>query len=163
MSWTTEFIESSSFEVKNTDEVRSVLVAMGFNVCKSESGSLSFYSDDNVYYDEDTEVVLSLKPIIIEGLDEPTNFIGIISDSCTESVDLSELEEGTYTVQSITEYLQDQLADDKQYITIMNVGFEGRMSGNYNPFGDIVFITKSQMKSASLWSLESQFKKECEV
>ncbi len=159
MSWTTEFIESNSFRVKNTEEVKQVLETMGFSVYGSENGSLSFFSDENAYYDEDTEVVLSLKPIDKDG--NITNFIGIISDSCMDSVELSELEEGSYMVQSITEYLQDQLADEKQYITIMNVGFEGRMSGNYNPFGDIVFITKSQMKSASLWSMEQQFKREC--
>ena len=158
MSWTTEFLESSAFKVKNTEEVREVLICMGFATTLKDD-FLSFYSEDNEYFDEDTEVVLSLKPI--EGKD--TNLIGIISDSCMESVDLSELEEGTYMVQSITEYLQDQLADDKQYITIMNVGFEGRMSGNYNPFGDIYFITKNTVKFSSLWAMEQQFKKECNL
>lgn len=162
MSWTTEFLESSAFKVKHPEEVKNVLEWMCFSVDVKDN-QISFFSTDNEYYDEDTEVVLSLKPITVEGLDEPTNIIGIISDSCMESVELSELEEGTYMVQPITEYLQDELIDENQYITIMNVGFEGRMSGNYNPFGDIIFITKNTVKSASLWSMEQQFKKECNL
>ena len=162
MSWTTEFLESSAFKVKNTDEVREVLICMGF-ATDLKDGFLSFYSQDNEYFDEDTEVVLSLKPFTREGETKPTNIIGIISDSCIESVDLSELEEGTYMVQSITEYLQDQLIDEKQYITITNVGFEGRMSGNSNPFGDIYFITKNTVKFSSLYATEQKFKEECGI
>ena len=158
MSWTTEFLESNAFKVKNTEEVKEVIEYMGFSTCIKD-GYISFYSEDNEYFDEDTEVVLSLKPI--EG--KTTNIIGIISDSCMESVDLEELEKDTYIVQSITEYLQDQLADEKQYITIINVGFEGRMSGNYNPFGDLIFITKNIVKFSSLLATEQQFKKECGI
>ena len=162
MSWTTEFLESNAFQVKHPQEVRQVLELMGFSV-DTHDNQINFYSTDNEYFDEDTEVVLSLKPITVEGLDEPTNIIGIISDSCMESVDLEELEKDTYMVQSITEYLQDELTDEKQYITIMNVGFEGRISGNYNPFGDIYFITKNTVKFSSLWAMEQQFKKECGI
>ena len=161
MSWTTEFLESSAFKVKHPKEVKQVLELMGFST-EVKDNQISFFSTDNEYYDEDTEVVLSLKPIIQDG-EEPTNIIGIISDSCMESVDLSELKEDTYMVQSITEYLQDELINEKQYITIMNAGFEGRMSGNYNPFGDMYFITKGTSKFSSLWTMEQQFKKECGI
>jgi len=162
MSWTTEFLESSAFKVKHPKEVKQVLELMGFSV-DTHDNQINFYSTDNEYFDEDTEVVLSLKPITVEGKEEPTNIIGIISDSCMESVDLEELEKDTYMVQSITEYLQDELTDEKQYITIMNVGFEGRISGNYNPFGDLTFITKNTVKFSSLWATEQQFKKECGI
>ena len=159
MSWTNELTESSCFKVKHPKEVKQVIELMGLSVNLKEN-QIDFYSTDNEYFDDNTEVVLSLKPITIEGLEEPTNIIGIISDSCMESVDLDELEDDTYVVQSITDYLQDELIDEKQYITIMSAGFEGRMSGNYNPFGDITFITKNTVKCASLWSLENQFKEE---
>ena len=159
MSWTNELTESSCFKVKHPQEVKQVIELMGLSVNLKEN-QIDFYSTDNEYFDDNTEVVLSLKPITIEGLEEPTNIIGIISDSCMESVDLNELEDDTYVVQSITDYLQDELIDEQQYITIMSAGFEVRMSGNYNPFGDITFITKNTVKGASLWSLENQFKEE---
>ena len=154
MSWTEQLTESNTFKVKNPNEVFKVLDLMGMDAHVKDN-EITFFGDSESYFDDYTEVVLSLKP-----LEDGTNLLGIISDFIEDSIDLDDLEEDTYKVMDITDYLQDQLIDEKQYITITCVGFEGRMSGNNSPYGDITFITKNTIKFSSLARAEEQFKRE---
>jgi len=148
MSWTNECLESSEFKVKQIKEVREVLNLMGFVTYETE-GKVCFYSSgEGTWFDEDTEVVLSLKPFEKEG--NVTNLIGIISDNIMNSVDLDELEKDTYMVVNITEYLQDQLVDEEEFISMVDCGFESRSGGDSNPFGCAVFITKNNVKWINL-------------
>lgn len=156
MSWTNECTESNQFKVKNVEEVKQVLESMGF-ITYVEDNSISFStSGEGVFFDESTEVVLSLNPIEIDGLDKPTNFVGIISESCMESIDLEDigydLTKDDVIVTPITEYLQDQLLDEKEYVTVTCAGFESRCSGSFSPFGDVTVITKNSMDFTSLYS-----------
>ena len=158
MSWTNEFMESSAFKVKNTEEVKEVLNRMGMDTLVTEDNAICFYGDE-VYFDEDTEVILSLKPI------ENKNLLGIYSYSSNNCIDLDEvkeeynLTEDDYMVVPITEYLQDQLADDKQYIAITTAGYEGRSAGNFNPFGELTVITKNGTDFVSLYSATQEILK----
>lgn len=160
MSWTNECTESNLFKVINPKEVKQVLENMGFNVYESEEG-LFFGSDEGTFFNEDTEVVLSLKPSTIDGLDGPTNFVGIISDYCMESVDLEDIGYGLtkddIMVVPIVEYLQDQLKDEKEYITVICAGFESRTNGSCSPFGDVTFITKNTTDFVSLYKAVDDF------
>lgn len=156
MSWTTEFLETNFFKVKNTDEVLSVLRKMGFETYQ-ENDTIMFYTDGETYFDEETEVILCKKPIQIE--DTKTNFLGLISCNDIDSVDIQEVKE-TYNLKdedivvvSILDYLQDQLQDDKQYIAMTDVGFTGRTGGNSNPFGEVMMITKNMVMFKSLYSI----------
>ena len=163
MSWTNECTESNQFKVKNVKEVKQVLENMGF-VTYVEDNSISFVtSGDGVFFDENTEVVLSLKPFTKEGQEEPTNFVGIISDYCMESVDLEDIGYGltkdNVVVQPIVEYLQDQLVDEKEYIAVTCAGYESRCSGSFSPFGDVTFITKNTTEFVSLYKAVDDFLK----
>lgn len=154
MSWTNECTESNQFKVKNAKEVKQVLENMGF-ITYVKDNSISFGSDEGTFFNEDTEVVLSLNPIEKEEQEEPTNFVGIISDYCIESVDLDDIGYGltkdNVVVQDITEYLQDQLVDEKEYITVTCAGYESRCSGSCSPFGDVTVITKNTTDFMSLY------------
>lgn len=156
MSWTEQCTESSVFKVKNTKEVKEVLSTMGFDVY-GQDNEVYFFGDENVWFDENTEVVLSLEPIEVEG--ETKNLIGLISDQICEPVDLDSLEEGTYMVVPIVEYLQDQLVEGS-YISITCVGYTGRNGGNSEPFGDVTVITKNNSKFMSLRKAEKEILKE---
>lgn len=155
MSWTNEFMESNAFKVKNIDEVEKVLELMGMDTCRTEDQAICFYGDE-VYFDDDTEVILSLKPIEIDG--ERRNLLGIYNYSSNNCIDIDEvkeehnLTEDDYMVVPITEYLQDQLTDDKQYIAITTAGYEGRSAGKFNPFGEVTVITKNGTEFVSLYS-----------
>jgi hypothetical protein len=163
MSWTNECTESNQFKVKNVKEVRQVLENMGFNVYESEEGLSFGTSGEGTFFNGDTEVVLSLKPFTKEETDEPTNFVGIISDYCMESVDLDDIGYGLtkddIMVIPIVEYLQDQLKDEKEYITVSCAGFESRCSGSFDPFGDVTFITKNTVEFMSLYKAVDDFLK----
>jgi hypothetical protein len=155
MSWTNECTESNVFKVKNTKEVKEVLELMGFIVYGDEDKGIDFItSGEGTFFDENTEVVLAKKPISIEGVEK--NLIGIISDYTNDSIDTGDLEEEYGVTEEdvmiipIIEYLQDQLLDDKQYITVTCAGFESRCSGSFSPFGDITVITKNSTKFMSL-------------
>jgi hypothetical protein len=153
MSWTNECTESNEFKVKNTREVIEVLELMGFDVYNEEGISFRT-SGKGTFFDDSAEVVLSLKPVSIEGIEK--NLIGIISDYTNDSIDLNDLEseygvkEDEVMVVPITEYLQDQLLDNKQYVTITCAGFESRSWGSYAPFGDATIITKNDTKFFNL-------------
>lgn len=161
MSWTNEFMESNAFKVKNTEEVKEVLNLMGMDTL-TENDTICFYGDET-YFDEDTEVILSLKPIEIDG--QKKNLLGIYSYSSNNCIDIDEvkeernLTEDDYMVIPITEYLQDQLADDKQYIAITTAGYEGRSGGNFNPFGELTVITKNGTEFVSLYSATQEILK----
>lgn len=155
MSWTNECTESNQFKVKNVEEVKQVLESMGF-ITYAGGNSIAFStSGEGTFFDDNAEVVLSLKPIKKEEQEEPTNFVGIISDYCMESVDLEnigyDLTKDNVVVQSITEYLQDQLQNEKEYITVTCAGFESRCSGSFSPFGDVTVITKNTTEFMSLY------------
>ena len=163
MSWTNECTESNEFKVKNPQEVREVLELMGFDVYGNDN-SLSFVtSGEGTFFDEGAEVVLSLRPISIEGTEK--NLIGIISDFSCDSIDLGTIEEeygikdGEYMVTPVLEYLQDQLLD-KEYITVTCAGFESRCSGSWSPFGDVTIITKNNTKFFSLSQEVNKYLKE---
>lgn len=162
MSWTNEFMESSAFKVKNTEEVKEVLNLMGMDTLVTEDNAICFYGDE-VYFDEDTEVILSLKPIEIDG--QKKNLLGLYGYNIMDSIDIDEvkeeynLTEDDYMVVPITEYLQDQLADDKQYIAITTAGYEGRSAGNFNPFGELTVITKNGTDFVSLYSATQEILK----
>lgn len=154
MSWTNECTESNVFKVKNTKEVKEVLELMGFVVYGDEDKGIDFVtSGEGTFFDENTEVVLSLKPISIEG--EEKNLIGIISDYTNDSIDLDTVEEDygvaeeEVQVVPLIDYLQDQLLD-KEHITVTCAGFESRMSGSFSPFGDVTIITKTEVRFVSL-------------
>ena len=163
MSWTNECTESNEFKVKNPQEVREVLELMGFNVYGSDNGLSFITSGEGTFFDEGAEIVLSLKPISIEGTEK--NLIGIISDFSCDSIDLGTIEEeygikdGEYMVTPVLEYLQDQLLD-KEYITVTCAGFESRCSGSYSPFGDVTIITKNNTKFFSLSQEVDKYLKE---
>ena len=155
MSWTNECTESNQFKVKNTEEVKEVLELMGFDVY-TDNGSISFVtSGEGVFFNDMTEVVLSIKPV------NDKNLIGIISDYTDKSVNLNNLEEeygikqDEVVVTYITEYLQDQLLED-EHVTITCAGFDSRMSGSYSPFGDILVITKNKVGFGSLYKMEQE-------
>ena len=163
MSWTNECTESNQFKVGNVKEVRQVLESMGFTTYV-EDNSISFTtSGEGTFFDDNAEVVLSLKPIEKEDQLEPTNFVGIISDCSIESIDLHDIGYGLTTndimVQSITEYLQDQLFNEDEHIIITCAGFESRCSGSYSPFGDVTVITKTSMNFKNLYQLAEEFLK----
>ena len=142
MSWTNECTESNKFTVKDVNQVKHVLEDMGFDVYRDDN-SLSFVtSGEGVFFNEDTQVVL-----------QDGEYIGIISDYIEEPVMLDE--DGTLNGQEvkalyITDYLQEQLSDDKQYIAVTCAGYEGRSSGSYSPFGDVTVITKNNTEFVSL-------------
>lgn len=163
MSWTNECTESNQFKVGNVKEVRQVLESMGFTTYV-EDNSISFTtSGEGTFFDDNAEVVLSFKPIEKEDQLEPTNFVGIISDYSIESIDLHDigynLSVNDVMVQSITEYLQDQLLNEDEHIIITCAGFESRCGGSFNPFGDVTVITKGGIKSNSLHQLVKEFLK----
>ena len=162
MSWTNECTESNQFRVKNVEEVRNVLECMGFNV-ENQDNLISFStSGEGVYFDDNTEVVLSIKPI------PPTNenLIGLISDSIAESVDFDTLEEDYGLKQEevlvipIIEYLQDQLLTEEEYVIITCAGFESRCGGSFNPFGDVTVITQKNVKYSCLYNQAQNLLKE---
>lgn len=154
MSWTNECTESNNFKVKNTEEVKEVLKLMGFDVYL-DNGIYFVTSDEGTFFNEEAEVVLSIKPV------NDKNLIGIISDYTNDSVDLDNLEEeygikqDEVTVTPITEYLQDQLLEN-EHVTITSAGFESRSSGSHSPFGDIIVITKNKVNFGSLYKLEQE-------
>ena len=160
MSWTNECTESNVFKVVQPQEVKEVLELMGFCVYENEEGLSFSTSGEGTFFDENTEVVLSLKPCNIEG--EYKNLIGIISDLTCDSIDLNTiskdygLKENEYMVTPIMEYLQEQLLD-KEYITITCAGFESRCSGSFSPFGDITIITKNNVNFESLANIAYKF------
>ena len=163
MSWTNECTESNEFKVKNPQEAREVLELMGFDVYGNDN-SISFVtSGEGTFFDEGAEVVLSLKPISIEGTEK--NLIGIISDYTNDGIDLNDLEseygvkQDEIMITPIIEYLQDQLLD-KEYITVTCAGFESRCSGSYSPFGDVTVITKNDTKFFSLSQAIDSYLKE---
>lgn len=162
MSWTNECTESNEFKVRQPQEVREVLELMGFNVYESKDGLSFVTSGEGTFFDENTEVVLSLKPISIEG--EEKNLIGIISDYSNDSIDLDTVEdeygvkEGEYMVTPLVDYLQDQLLD-KEYITVTCAGFESRCSGSCSPFGEVTIITKNTTEFMSLYKVVDEFLK----
>ena len=159
MSWTNECTESNRFKVENVEEVKQVLESMGF-ITYVEDNFISF--DEGTFFDDSAEVVLSLKPIKKEEQEELTNFVGIISDCC-ESVDLHDIGYGLTTndimILPITEYLQDQLFNEDEYIIITCAGFESHCSGSYSPFGEITVITKTNINSKNLYQLAEEFLK----
>jgi hypothetical protein len=160
MSWTNECTESNQFKVGNVEEVKQVLESMGF-ITYVEDNSISFAtSGEGTFFDDSAEVVLSLKPIKKE---EPTNFVGVISDYCAESVDLHDIGYGLTTndimVQPITEYLQEQLLNEDEHIIITCAGFESRCSGSFAPFGDVTVITKTGINFGNLYQLAEKFLK----
>lgn len=161
MSWTNEFMESNAFKVKNIEEVKEVLNLMGMDTL-TENDTICFFADET-YFDEDTEVVLSIKPIEIDG--QKKNLLGIYNYSSNNCIDIDEvkeehnLTEDDYMVVPITEYLQDQLVDDKQYIAITTAGYEGRSAGNFNPFGELTVITKNSTEFVSLYSATQEILK----
>ena len=163
MSWTNECTESNEFKVRNPQEVREVLELMGFDVYESTNGLSFVTSGEGTFFDEGAEVVLSLRPISIEG--EEKNLIGIISDFSNDSIDLDTIEDeygvkdGEYMVTPVLEYLQDQLLD-KEYITVTCAGFESRCSGSYSPFGDVTIITKNNTEFFSLAQAVNKYLKE---
>ena len=163
MSWTNECTESNEFKVRNPQEVREVLELMGFDVYESTNGLSFVTSGEGTFFDEGVEVVLSLRPISIEG--EEKNLIGIISDYSNDSIDLDTIEdeygvkEGEYMVTPMLEYLQDQLLD-KEYITVTCAGFESRCSGSCSPFGDVTIITKNNTEFFSLSQTVDKYLKE---
>lgn len=163
MSWTNECTESNEFKVRNPQEVREVLELMGFNVYESENGLSFVTSGEGTFFDEGAEVILSLRPISIEG--EEKNLIGIISDYSNNSIDLDTIEDeygvkdGEYMVTPVLEYLQDQLLD-KEYITVTCAGFESRCSGSCSPFGDVTIITKNNTEFFSLAQAVNKYLKE---
>lgn len=154
MSWTNECTESNVFKAKNPKEVKEVLELMGFVVYENEEGLAFVTSGEGTFFDENAEVVLSLKPISIEGKEK--NLIGIISDYTNDSIDLEDVEDEygvkkeEVMVTPIIEYLQEQLLDDKQYITVTCAGFESRSSGSFSPFGEVTIITKNKTEYMSL-------------
>ena len=162
MSWTNEFMESNAFKVKNTEEVREVLTLMGFDTLVTKDNELYFFADET-YFDEDTEVVLSVKPIEIDG--QKKNLLGLYGYNIMDSIDIDEvkaqynLTDTDYMVIPVTEYLQEQLLDDKQYIAITTAGYEGRSAGNFNPFGDVIVITKNSTDFVSLYSATQEILK----
>lgn len=163
MSWTNECTESNQFKVRNPQEVREVLELMGFDVYENENGLSFVTSGEGTFFDEGAEVVLSLKPISMEGTEK--NLIGIISDFSCKSIDLNTVTEeygvkdGEYMVTPVLEYLQDQLLD-KEYITVTCVGFESRCSGFNSPFGDVTIITKNNTEFFSLSQAVDKYLKE---
>lgn len=160
MSWTNECTESSFFKVKDTQEVKAVLEQMGFDVCDKYEEGIYFGSSEGTYFDENTEVVLSIKPV------NDKNLIGIISDYANDSVDLEEVKKEygeQIMVLSITEYLQDELLDNKQYIAVTCAGFESRLSGSHSPFGDVIIITKYDVKFIGLAHEVDKYLKEKEL
>lgn len=159
MSWTNECTESNQFKVKNTEEVKEVLELMGFDVY-TDKGFISFVtSGEGTFFDDMANVVLSIKPVNIEGTEK--NLIGIVSDYTNDSVCLDDLEEeygvkqDEVMVTPITEYLQEQLLEN-EHVTITSAGFESRCSGSYSPFGDITVITKDKVGFGSLCSIEQE-------
>ena len=158
MSWTCECTESTNFKVKNTKEVKEVLTDVGFDVYEDKEG-LSFFGEEGTYMDEECEIVLSLKPIEIEG--ELKSYIGLDNpqaydiDSEHNPEELMEelgLEEKDVMRVPIYEYLQDQL-EEGSYIVLTNSGYEERTSGKCCPFGSVEIITKNATDSYSLCSL----------
>lgn len=163
MSWTNECTESNQFKVRNVEEVKQVLESMGF-ITYVEDNSISFVtSGEGAFLDDSAEVVLSFKPIKKEEQEEPTSFVGIISDCCAESIDLHNIGYGLTTnnviVQPIIEYLQEQLLNEDEYIAITCAGFESRCSGSYAPFGDVTVITKTSINFKNLCQVAEEFLK----
>lgn len=161
MSWTSSCTESNTFKVKNIKEVRQVLELMGFCIESKDNEVTIYTSGEGTWFDEETEVVLSIKPIKLESEEEPTNLIGIISDYACEPIDLDDIPFGLdkdkdVMVVPIVEYLQDQLLDEKSAIVITTAGFEGRCSGDNSPFGDVTLITKCDCESTSLFHWTNQ-------
>ena len=154
MSWTCECTESTNFKVKNTKEVKEVLTDVGFDVYEKE-GELSFFGEEGTYMDEECEVVLSLKPVEIEG--ELKNYIGLDNPQACDN-DYEEimeelgLEEKDIMRVPIYEYLQDQL-EEGSYIVITNAGYEERTAGKYCPFGGVEIITKNTTDGYNLYCL----------
>lgn len=165
MSWTNECTESNRFKVKNPKEVKAVLETLGFEVYQNERDVeiLQFFGDEGTYLEEEDEVVLSLKPITKEGCNEPTNFIGCISDNILDSINIEDKEllesynltKEDLVITKITDYLQEELLE-KEYIVLTSAGFEGRSSGNSNPFGDVTIITKNTIKGKSLYTITEE-------
>ena len=160
MSWTTEYSESNSFKVKNPREVAKVLEQLGFSVEILKDNYIIFWSDENAYLDENAEVTLSLKPVKVEGEEEPTHFLGVSSLDITPDLADLGLTENDIIVQHLFEYLQDELLDENQYIKYIDVGYEGRLSGNSSPFGDVTVIGKCGVKFASLYQIADELVKE---
>ena len=164
MSWTNECTESNVFKVKNTKEVKEVLELMGFDVHEDTDGLSFVTSGEGTFFNEDTEVVLAKKPISVEGVEK--NLIGIISDYTSDSVNIDDLEEEYGVTEEdvmivpIIEYLQDELLDEKQYITVTCAGFESRSRGSFSPFGDATIITKNSTDFISLYGAIGKILKE---
>jgi hypothetical protein len=162
MSWTNECTESNYFKVKNTDEVREVFELMGYDVYVSKDNEIEISTDDEGgFLDMEAEVVLSLKPISIEGTEK--NLIGIISDCLNSSIELDDLEKeygvtkNEVQIVPVEEYLQDQLLNEKEYIAITCAGFECRCSGSHSPFGEVTIITKNEVWWSSLASTMDEY------
>ena len=163
MGWTNECTESNQFKVGNVKEVKQVLESMGFITYVKDDSVAFSTSGEGTFFDDNAEVVLSLKPIKKEGQEEPTNFVGIISDYCMEGIDLHdigyELTTNDVMVQPITEYLQEQLFNEDERIIITCAGFESRCSGSFSPFGDVTVITKTSINFQNLYQLAEEFLK----
>ena len=143
MSYTNICIQSNAFEVKDLQEVKRVIEAMDFVVYVVNEKYLQFYSSgEGSWFDEDTEVVLSKKPI------NDNNLVGVVSE-CTE-FDLDDLlkqnnlTEDDVIIQPITEYLQDELIEGTGMV-ITTAGFESRCGGDSEPFGDVMLVTKNSI------------------
>ena len=164
MSWTNCCTESNEFKVKDTKEVKSVLEHMGFIVYPNEDkDTLYIVGDEETFFDENAEVVLSLKPIETdEGL---TNLVGVALDCYWEVENMLQdfkLKEEDVMILPIVEYIQDQLVEGSAFI-LTSAGFEGRCRGNSSPFGDVFFITKNHVEFYSLASYINNKAKELGV
>ena len=157
--------ETNEFKVKNVDEVKSVFEELGFTAYNNKVlNTVVAYSDDDMCFNEDMEVILSKKPIEKNG--EKTNFVGVCSDcmgvSITDILLDYQLTTDDVVIQSICEYLQDQLITGCG-ITITSAGFESRLGGNNNPFCEITIITKNTVEYISPCFLMEEKAKELGV
>ena len=167
MSWTNECIESNYFEVKHIAEVKHVIERLGLCTVIDNNKIMFYSSGEGEYFDDNAEVILSIKPTEVlkdNNEIEITNLIEVISNNTMETLDeileINNLKQSDVCVQSIVEYLQDELIDEKQAIIITTSGFEQRCSGSFNPFGDVYIITKKHVDCMSLYGYTMQKLKE---
>ena len=143
MSYTNICIQSNAFEVKDLQEVKRVIEAMDFVAYVVDEKYLQFYSNgEGSWFDENTEVVLSKKPI------NDSNFVGLVGEytefDLNNLLKQNSLTEEDVMVIPITEYLQDELIEGTG-MTITTAGFESKCGGNSEPFGDVMLITKNSI------------------
>ena len=152
MSMTNCCTESNEFKVKDTKEVKSVFERMGFYAHLNKGlNTLYVIGEEETYFCDTAEVVLSLEPIETEtGL---TNLVGVTTDCFEGEVEDMLLDYNLkmedVMVVPIIEYIQDQLIEGSAFV-VTSVGFESRSGGNSSPFGDVYFITKNHVEFYSL-------------